>query len=107
MCIVSGYTNSVSKTKILVAPTEDDKRQLTVYRNNVTMHSNGSMVLPFPNHDRNCTLIDLSNYSTLFSDLNRLFPMALSAQSYGVKSKGYLDVQQVGSYKACIANDIK
>jgi hypothetical protein len=107
MCIISGFTSSVAKTKILVAPSEDGKRQLTVYRNNVTMNSNGSMVLPFPNHDQNCTLVDLSNYPTLFSDLNRIFPMPLSAQSYGVKSKGYLDVQQVGSYKACVANDVK
>lgn len=105
MCIISGLTNSVSGTKILVAPTEDGKRQLTVYRNKVTMNSTGSMVLPFPNHDRNCTLVDLSNYPKLFNDLHYMFPMILSQ---GIMTKSaFLKVEQVGSYKACVANDVK
>jgi hypothetical protein len=68
MCLISGITSSVSNTEILVASVNDD-RQFTAYKNQVTMKSNGTMVIPFPNHDRNCELVDLSNYKLLFKDL--------------------------------------
>jgi hypothetical protein len=66
------------------------------------MKSNGTMVIPFPNHDRNCELVDLSNYKLLFKDLKNSFPKCLSNNS----PTNIPNTKQLGSYKVSIANDI-
>ncbi len=105
MCLIQGDVESVRNTKILVAPLEtkeDEKEsygQLTIYSNQVALGKNsGAMVLPFPKSP--CKLVDLSDYDTLFAELELLWPRLLSL------GKSKLAVEQVGSYKASIVTDI-
>jgi hypothetical protein len=107
MCIIQGQTESIAKTKILVAPLQDGKSQLTVYCNTVSLKTKGgAMILPFPQGD--CDLVDLSAYATLFKDLNRLcWPVTKSRGFRGMtlstnSLSDSLEVKQVGSYKASV-----
>jgi hypothetical protein len=105
MCIIHGQVESVAKTRILVAPCADGKRQLTVYCNKVTMKQEGGvMILPFPTSE--CRFVDLSAYPTLFKDLHAMMPIALGfnrklkGESEGARPT--LEVFDVGSYKASV-----
>ena len=49
MCIISGPVKSVNSTKILVLPSRNGTRQLTVYSNVVATPNSNAMCLPVPN----------------------------------------------------------
>lgn len=116
MCIISNPIESVSATKILIAPNYKLNRQLTVYSNNVNNTSNNNaMILPVPN-PQTIKLHDLSNYTQLFDDCNACFInntnfgrgnySTNSTNSFSLK----LPIFNVGSYQASIAlslEDIK
>ena len=105
MCIISGSVNTVAKTKIMVAPTKDN-RQLTVYCNKVSFDSpSGTMILPFPYSP--CEFIDLTNYKELFGDLRKIWPTPRSKGRGGPFYFGGIEVTQVGSYLASIAPRIE
>lgn len=122
MCIISGKTNVVENTNILVAPMPN-RQQLTVYSNKVTMDSDGgTMILPFPNPNEQVhrdssplvTFYDLSRYKNLFKDLKELFPKRLGLQARGFSltngvydSDEKLQVHQVGSYRASIVSNVE
>lgn len=49
MCIISGLVHTVSATKIFVCPSQNGRRQLTVYQNAVDAPTENLMCLPVPN----------------------------------------------------------
>jgi hypothetical protein len=109
MCIISNPVETVSQTKILVAPSKDKTRQLTIYSNQVnnTSESN-AMILPVPNPS-SVKFVDLSAYKHIFTDVDRAFykPQTRSYESkirlsFGTNS-AKLQVFNVGSYKASLA----
>ncbi len=112
MCIISGEVNKVSNTRILVAPLNKGKRQLTVYSNQVNIDNPVAMILPFPQSNTEFRFFDLTNYTDLFKDLNRLvFPIPLSRGFLNNSSRSKslnnsLTVVQVGSYKASVAENV-
>lgn len=135
MCIFSGEIQSVSGTKILVAPVYgckletyrkhgvDKQRkvpvgsplQLTVYSNTVshTPSDNATaMVLPVPliTGPNRFKFVNLQNYSDLFEDLEMMFPKMRSqtrTNSADTNSTDEIPVVQVGSYKASLVNKLR
>eukprot|EP00039_Didymoeca_costata_P014148 m.225482 g.225482 ORF g.225482 m.225482 type:complete len:278 (+) comp15957_c4_seq10:185-1018(+) len=119
MCIIQGKVERVAKTNIMVAPIQNGL-QLTVYSNNVAMKdAAGAMLLPFPlvaemsdekQLEEPCQLVDLSEYKTLFSELNRAcFPVMKSLsinRNASPNCSDSLAVVQIGSYKASIVPTI-
>lgn len=116
MCIFSGPVESVSKTKILVAPISKDT-QLTVYANRVHLNKNipAAMILPFPNptgRSDGVAMVDMTEFKDGFFKLvDRAFPEEFSLQnlsnsdSFG--ARGYsahpLQVFDCGSYQYSVS----
>ena len=130
MCLISGLVKDVSNTKILVAPLVDEdasnsnnndndnnnnkstnggvKRQLTVYCNKVSVQDKHAvMVLPFP--EGKFEPFDLTNYATLFKDMNKACWGASRAMATNSAKKylndnyeNKLEVFQNGSYATSV-----
>lgn len=103
MCIISGAVNSVKSTKILCIPSQNKKRQLTVYSNAVSTNNTNAMCLPVPNPQ---TVRFEKVPKNIFTQCRNSF---LLARSFGgqaaaagtlkvMKSKEYLAIQSHGSY---------
>ena len=110
MCMISTEIESVSKTKIMVAPNHNNTRQLTVYSNHVANVSNSNaMVLPVP-LPQTLQFIDLSEYKDLFEDCakcfynpHKMYSLNLSTNSYSMADNMPLKVFNVGSYQVSLA----
>jgi hypothetical protein len=106
MCVIS-YKAMVSGTKLLVMPSGDGTRQLTVYSNEVDTDRNNSMILPIPGGGEGVQLHDFSKHKALFSQLADMFPKAMSmadSVTYLSNSAGSrLPVLHVGSYDVSVA----
>jgi hypothetical protein len=93
MCIFSGPVESVSKTKILVAPISKET-QLTVYANQVHLNDNNpaAMILPFPNptgRSDGVAMVDMTEFKDGFFKLvDRAFPEEFSWQNSDLESVG-------------------
>jgi Putative zinc finger in N-recognin (UBR box) len=115
MCIFSGPVESVSKTKILVAPISKET-QLTVYANQVHLNDNNpaAMILPFPNptgRSDGVAMVDMTEFKDGFFKLvDRAFPEEFSWQNSDLESvgaRGYstksLQVFDCGSYQYSVS----
>lgn len=117
MCLISTEIESVSNTKIFVAPNADNTRQLVIYSNyvnNVSGETN-AMVLPVP-LPQTIKFIDLSNYKNLFEDCakcfynpakNLNFSTSYSTNSFNLRGEKPLQVFNVGSYKVSLAKNLE
>ena len=75
MCIICYNVDSVSSTKILVFPSKNGKRQLTVYSNTVSSPQSNVMCLPVPNPNS----IQFENVpSDIFSQCSKSFDIKKS-----------------------------
>ena len=105
MCIINEEA-IVSKTQLFVSPNIDKTRQITVYANNVSTESrNNMMILPVP-YPNSVKFIDLSEYSSIFRDLERSFDDGVDDACLfggGSSNSRSLNVVDVGSYKATLA----
>jgi hypothetical protein len=114
MCMISNEIESVSNTKILVAPNHDKTRQLTVYSNYVSnVSESNAMVLPVP-LPQTLQFIDLSNYANLFEDCAKCFynpykskSLSYSTNSANTKDDKPLQVFNIGSYKVSVAMNLE
>lgn len=103
MCIISQQAK-VSGTKIFVALSADQTRQLTVYSNRVQTQAGSVMILPVP-HPASVQMIDLSAYPKIFDDLEAPFRRPTytnSADSLCFQERAYLPVEQCGGYNVTI-----
>lgn len=112
MCLISREIESVSNTKILVAPNQNNTRQLTVYSNQVlNVSDSNAMVLPVP-LPQTLEFIDLSDYKNLFEDCNKCFynnnrlRSNKVSNSYNTKDNKLLQVFNIGSYKVSVAMNL-
>lgn len=116
MCIISGPVVSVASTKILVLPSKNRKRQLTVYKNEVATQNQNAMCLPVPN-PHTVTFETVSK--DIFKQCANSFSIARSSMiyehagavsaSFSIK-KSYLPVVSHGSYDVVLVpsmNDIE
>lgn len=107
MCIILSKVDKVSNTKIYVSPDKENKRQLTIYSNEVATETKNAMILPVPNPE-SIELIDLSKYSKFFEDCENCFYNlpTLGLRSFNPQnayaSASFLPVIRVGSYLASI-----
>jgi hypothetical protein len=105
MCIILSTVDKVANTKIYVSPDKENKRQLTVYSNEVATKEENAMILPVPNPET-IELLDLSNYPKFFEDCEACFTRVptLSLRSFQPMNAyaSLLPVFQVGSYLASI-----
>jgi hypothetical protein len=107
MCIILSQVDKVSNTKIYVSPDKENKRQLTIYSNEVATRTKNAMILPVPNPE-SIELVDLSKYPKFFEDCENCFYNLLtySTRSFMAErayaSASLLPVVQVGSYLASI-----
>lgn len=112
MCMISNEIESVSNTKILVAPNHDKSRQLIVYSNYVSnVSESNAMVLPVP-LPQTLQFIDLSKYADLFEDCDKCFynpyeSRSFSTNSFNTKDDKPLQVFNVGSYKVSVAMNLE
>jgi hypothetical protein len=112
--MISNEIETVSNTKILVAPNHDKTRQLTVYSNYVSnVSESNAMVLPVP-LAQTLQFIDLTNYSDLFEDCAKCFynphqakSLNFSTNSLNTKDDKPLQVFNVGSYKVSVALNLE
>lgn len=112
--MISNEIESVSNTKILVAPNHNKTRQLVVYSNYVSnVSESNAMVLPVP-LPQTLQFIDLSAYADLFEDCAKCFynphqskSLNYSTNSYNTKDDKPLQVFNVGSYKVSVAMNIE
>jgi hypothetical protein len=114
MCIFASAVAKVARTRILVAPTRDN-RQLTVYENVVTSTpgaATNAMILPCPSYGGKVELLDLSRDGFTFGRLEACYPTFTPHASrsmakglfVGVESNSApLEVHQVGAYKVSVA----
>lgn len=117
MCIFVAPVLRVTKTRILIAPLENN-RQLTVYENQVMQQGSGrrnAMVLPVPSGGE-VELLDLSQYTgSVWEDCEALIPPERrnSGGGWGFGAGGFgsfgassarppLPVQRVGGYRCSV-----
>jgi len=113
MCLISTEIESVSNTKILVAPNHNNTRQLTIYSNFVSnVSESNAMVLPVP-LPQTIEFINLSGYKNLFEDCancfynpNRSYGYG-NVNSYDVEDGKALQVFNVGSYQVSVAMNLE
>lgn len=110
MCIFSGEVESVTNTRILISPLDENK-QLTVYENQVQQsQKRNAMVLPVPNGGDGIALLDLSNIKgDIWASCEALFlpqTLGLFTNSLSTKSSEFLEVFKVGGYLCSIALSI-
>ncbi len=105
MCIISNEIKFVKNTKILCALSDDRKKQLIVYGNEIdNVTNNNAMILPVPN-PQTIKFHDLSNYTEIFYDCSKCF----YRNTFGIKSiskSASLIIYDVGSYQVSIAMDL-
>jgi hypothetical protein len=108
MCIMALPVRSVSNTRIFVGSA--DGIQLTVYEMAVRLATPGNaMILPAPATSADLVgLIDMSEAPKFFDDADKLFvPMTLGmSKGGGRRSRGFLEVQEVGNYQVSIAESL-
>lgn len=113
MCMIQGFVDSISATKILVSVVnEEPNKQLVVYSNKVNIKAEPvAMVLPFPNHSKNNFVKVLETTKAtndVFRELKEIFqPVedtfgSLSTQSFS--SRSVLKVHKSGNYSYSIVN---
>ncbi len=100
MCIISGPVLSVNNTKILVLPSRNRRRQLTVYRNAVDTPDSNMMCLPVPNPN---TVKFEHVPKDIFKQCDNSFAKeyrqaTLSARSWSSGTRSALPVLSHGSY---------
>jgi hypothetical protein len=106
MCIISGPVLSVNSTKLLVLPSKDGKRQLTVYRNSVATPNSNAMCLPVPNpHTVKFEHVPKDIFKQCESSFDIRMPrgaatlgMTRSTNSF----KAHLPIQSHGSYEVVL-----
>ena len=117
MCLISTEIESVSNTKILVAPNSNNTTQLVVYSNYINnISESNAMVLPVP-FPQTVRFIDLSGYKDLFEDCAKCFynPSKSfnfinsldSSYSTNTRDDKPLQVFNVGSYKVSLARNLE
>jgi hypothetical protein len=118
MCIFASPVRSVTGTRILVAPVNGGRQQLTVYENRVILDKgsgSNAMILPFPTGG--CHLLDLSQYpGDVFDDCDAMMkpPMRVDGFAFGGGGLGFgasvamktLPVQRVGGYRCSVAHSL-
>jgi hypothetical protein len=114
MCIVPFPVNSIESTKIFVLPSEDKKRQMTFYKNDVDSIEENMMILPFPN-PKSLQLHKI-RYKAMFDDLESSV-WKISTRSYEMvyamapmsrcASLEYIPVISHGSYLISIAEKLE
>lgn len=111
MCIFAMPVQSVTDTRIYVAPNVNLDRQLTVYEMSVTLRTPGNaMILPVPGDVNTVELVDLSKAKDILEKLDAAFefdPYSRSLSRGLTKSVTNdsltLQVFEVGSYKVSLA----
>lgn len=109
MCIIAGPVESVSTTKIFVAPSKGGDRQLVVYSNSVSTKSSNMMILPVPHPETLRFEKDVMDYKDLYRDCaDSLFIYKPDQQrnEWSLRSaplSSYLPVLDVGSYQVSVA----
>lgn len=110
MCIFSDKVISVNTTRIFARATEKAE-QFLVYSMRMQSHNDVAMILPIPIKPRSgekaVKFINLKEYSTFFTDMERGFPQPLKKKSLGSRSRAAgavtdskLKVVKVGSFEA-------
>jgi len=127
MCIIQGYTEGVNDTLILAFPTVDKRSQVTVYSNKVQLRdqrpvghpdleaffpgytqqflapqAGAAMILPVPRGAEAFEMIDTSDCSDLFEQIDGCFPVSpklKSSRGFETYANSYLEVKSCGSYK--------
>lgn len=113
MCIMAGPVKSVTDTRIFVGADGNKTRQCVIYAMAVELQGKvNAMILPVPlgtGAPKGIELVDLSNYPTIFDDLNEPFvERSRGLDSFGGASKGLtLEVHKVGSYSVSIVPDVE
>ena len=109
MCIITGSVAYVGATKLLVMPSTDTLRQLTVYSNNVTSYSKNLMILPVPYPSTIRFELLTMDYDTLFVDAKKSFKKLWKNESQeNTRSiHNTLEIFDVGSYKVSIAHTVQ
>lgn len=108
MCIITSTVDSISKTKIYVSADETNRRQITIYSNEVGTQVENAMILPVP-HPTTVKFLNFNHYKDVFGDLrscfsNRyLYSRASLSHTRGVDT---LPVYSVGSYNASIVETL-
>lgn len=116
MCLISTEIEFVSNTNILVAPNNNNTRQLIIYSNivnNISGNSN-AMVLPVP-LPQTLEFINLSKYPEIFEDCAKCFYNTKMSDTYSLNfSNSFntrddkpLQVFNVGSYKVSVAMNLE
>jgi len=115
MCMISTEIKTISSTNIFVAPNLDMTKQLIVYSNSIdNISSANAMVLPVP-LPSTVKFHDLSSYKEIFKDCAKCFYTPnldrSGSKSYSnsmITNNGSktLEVFNVGSYKASLANNL-
>ena len=102
MCIISSYVKKVSKTKIFTIPSQDSKRQLTVYMNSVDSPVTNIMCLPVPNPDS----VQFEKVpKNLFSSCEASFPEPIKKPEMMWSlsaSRAPLEIKSHGSYEVVL-----
>ena len=102
MCIISGPVLSVNSTKILVLPSKNGRRQLTVYRNAVATPDSNAMCLPVPNpHSVKFETVP----KDIFTQCSQSFArkeLTLSARSWSGNTRSALPILSHGSYEVVL-----
>ena len=114
MCIVPFPVNSIESTKIFVLPSEDRKRQMTFYKNDVDSLDENMMILPFPN--AKSLQLHKIRYKAMFDDLassvwkiqTQRYEMIMESPMYRCSaSLQYIPVISHGSYLISIAETLQ
>ena len=98
MCIISDTINTVNSTKILIMPSKNGKRQLTVYSNSVSTPYSNVMCIPVPNPH---SIRFESVPSDIFSQCNKSFK-----KSFNMTCMDYISTLCNSSYNAIIVRSI-
>jgi hypothetical protein len=107
MCVVSKPVETMAKTKILVAKSANNQRQLIVYANQVdNKQLKNAMILPVPN-PQSLKFDDLTDYKSLFDDCEQSFyerrDRSFTLESQSANYFESLPVFSVGSYNVSVA----
>ncbi len=117
MCCFSGKVRFVADTKIF-ARFADASRQLLIYKMRFGADTDLAMVLPIPtptaSPENDLRFIDLKEYSNIFDDMHRAFPVPIMgraplsrAMPDAKSAEKKLDVVEVGDYIASFVPTLK
>jgi hypothetical protein len=105
--------DSVTSTRIFVAPLNDNNWQLTVYSNQVlTDGKPTAMILPYPTlNDEPCIPLDLTEFEYFFDNIDVMFmkPDRYASRGYYLNESedDSLSISQIGSYKCSVAKNFQ